>query len=255
MAFEFRSVSKMMRFTDRVCIITGAASGIGLSTARRLAQEGGRVVIADLDAKKAEAAAAEAISVGAPDAFGIVCDVANEAAVQATVSETLHRFQHIDVIVNNAGLMSFKPLDQLEGDDWLKILNVDLLGAFYFIKQAFLHMHGGAIVNVSSIHAEETQPLVAPYAAAKTALLSLTRSASLEGKPKGIRVNAVLPGAIDTPMLWNNPNVKSGEEKIIAGDVGQPDDVAAVIAFLASDDARFIQGAAIRVDGGRLDRL
>lgn len=245
-----------MRFTDRVCIVTGAASGIGLATAKRLAQEGARVVIADLDGKKAEAAAAEAISMGAPDAFGAVCDVANEEAVQATVSETLHRFQRMDVIVNNAGLMSFKPLDQLKGDDWLKILNVDLLGAFYFIKQGFLYMHaGGAIVNVSSIHAEETQPLVAPYAAAKTALLSLTRSASLEGKPKGIRVNAVLPGAIDTPMLWNNPNVKSGEEKIIAGDVGQPDDVAAVIAFLASDDARFIQGAAIRVDGGRLDRL
>ena len=245
-----------MRFTNRVCIITGAASGIGLATAKRFGHEGARVVIADLDSKKAEAAVAEVVSAGAPDAFGSACDVANEDDVQETVSKTLERFQQIDVIVNNAGLMSFKPLEQLEGDDWLSILKVDLIGAFYFTKQAFLHMHaGGAIVNVSSIHAEETQPLVAPYAAAKTALLSLTRSASLEGKPKGIRVNAVLPGAIDTPMLWNNPNVKSGEEKIIAGDVGQPDDVAAVIAFLASDDARFIQGAAIRVDGGRLDRL
>ena len=244
-----------MRFTDRVCIVTGGASGIGLATAKRLAQEGARVVIADLDGKKAEAAAAETAS-GTSNAFGTACDVANEEQVRDAVAKTLDRFQRMDVIVNNAGLMSFKPLDQLERDDWLKILNVDLLGAFYFIKQAFLHMHsGGSIVNVSSIHAEETQPLVAPYAAAKTALLSLTRSASLEGKPKGIRVNAVLPGAIDTPMLWNNPNVKSGEEKIIAGDVGQPDDVAAVIAFLASDDARFIQGAAIRVDGGRLDRL
>ena len=245
-----------MRFTDRVCVITGAASGIGLATAKRLAQEGARVVIADLDGKKAEGAAAELLSVGAPEAFGTACDVANEENVRETVSKTLDRFQRIDVIVNNAGLMSFKALEQLEGDDWLRILRVDLLGAFYFTKQAFLHMSaGGAIVNVSSIHAEETQPLVAPYAAAKTALLSLTRSASLEGKPKGIRVNAVLPGAIDTPMLWNNPNVKSGQEKIIEGDVGQPDDVAAVIAFLASDDARFIQGAAIRVDGGRLDRL
>ena len=96
---------------------------------------------------------------------------------------------------------------------------------------------------------------MAPYAAAKAALLSLTGSAALEGKPKGIRVNAVLPGAVDTPMLRDNPNVKSGEEQIDRADVGQPADIAAVIASLASDDARFVQGAALRVDGGRLDRL
>src|SRR4051794_14764115 len=114
---------------------------------------------------------------------------------------------------------------------------------------------GGAIVNVSSIHAEETEPLVAPYAAAKTALLSLTRSAALEGKPKGIRVNAVLPGAIDTPMLWDNPNVRSGAEVIDKTRVGSPDDVAAAIAFLAGDDAGFVDGAGLRVDGGRLVRL
>ncbi len=114
---------------------------------------------------------------------------------------------------------------------------------------------GGAIVNVSSIHAEETTPLVTSYAAAKAALLSLTRSAALEGKPKGIRVNAVLPGAIDTPMLWENPNVKSGIETINPADVGKPEDVAAIIAYLASDDAAFVQGAMVRADGGRLDRL
>lgn len=143
-----------------------------------------------------------------------------------------------------------------EGEDWMRVLKVDLLGAFYFIKQAFLRMKpGGAIVNVSSIHAVETEPLVAPYAAAKAALLSLTRSAALKGKPKGIRVNAILPGAVDTPMLWNNPNVKSGAEKVNRADVGKPEETAAFIAFLASDDAKFVQGAAVRVDGGRLDRL
>ncbi|HEY8224376.1 MAG TPA: SDR family oxidoreductase [Pyrinomonadaceae bacterium] len=246
----------MMRFKDRVSIITGAASGIGLATAKRLGSEGSLVVIADIDQKKADAAAAAIESAGAPEVLAIACDVAKEEDVASAVAKTLDRFSRLDVVVNNAGLMLFKPLEELDREDWIRILNVDLLGAFYFTKQAFLHMKpGGTIVNVSSIHAEETQPLVAPYAAAKTALLSLTRSASLEGKPKGIRVNAVLPGAIDTPMLWNNPNVKKGEEKIFAGDVGQPEDVAAVIAFLASDAARFVQGAAIRVDGGRLDRL
>jgi NAD(P)-dependent dehydrogenase (short-subunit alcohol dehydrogenase family) len=115
--------------------------------------------------------------------------------------------------------------------------------------------NGGSIVNVSSIHAEETEPLVAPYAAAKAALLSLTRSASLEGKAKGIRVNAILPGAVDTPMLWDNPNVKSGQEKIEQHDVGKPEDIAAVVVFLASDDAEFVPGAQLRIDGGRLDHL
>jgi NAD(P)-dependent dehydrogenase (short-subunit alcohol dehydrogenase family) len=125
----------------------------------------------------------------------------------------------------------------------------------HFTKQAFLHMKGGAIVNIASIHALVTSPLVAPYAAAKAATLSLTRSASIEGRDKGIRANVVLPGAIDTGMLWANPNVKSGAEKIDPKDVGKPEDVAAAVAFLASDDAAFITGTALRVDGGRLDRL
>lgn len=136
------------------------------------------------------------------------------------------------------------------------MLDVDLLGAFYFIKQAFLHMKpGGSIVNISSIHAVETSLLVAPYAAAKAALNSLTRSAALEGKALGIRVNAVLPGAIDRPMLWENPNVKSGAEKIDKADVGQPEDVADAVAYLASDRAAFVQGIEMCVDGGRLARL
>jgi meso-butanediol dehydrogenase/(S,S)-butanediol dehydrogenase/diacetyl reductase len=245
-----------MRFTDKVAIVTGAASGIGLATAKRLGSEGARVCIADLNEDKARAAAAEVRAAGAPDAWASACDVSKEDQVEATVADAIGRFGRLDVVVNNAGLMVFKPITETSGEDWQRILSVDLIGAFYFTKQAFLKMKpGGAIVNVSSIHAEETEPLVAPYAAAKAALLSLTRSAALEGKPKGIRVNAILPGAVDTPMLWENPNVKSGEEKIDKADVGKPEDIAAVIAYLASDDAAFVQGAAVRVDGGRLDRL
>lgn len=245
-----------MRFTDRVAIVTGAASGIGLATARRFGSEGARVVIADLHQDKADTAADEVRKAGAPDALAVACNVAEESQVEAAVAQTMNKFGRLDVVVNNAGLMVFKPIEDLNSDDWLGVLRVDLLGAFYFTKQAFLHMkNGGAIVNVSSIHAVETEPLVAPYAAAKAALVSLTRSAALEGKPKGIRVNAILPGAVDTPMLWDNPNVKSGQEKIEQHDVGKPEDIADVIAFLASDDAEFVQGAQVRVDGGRLDRL
>ncbi len=152
--------------------------------------------------------------------------------------------------------MRFKKLEEQTADDWQRILSVDLLGAFFFTKHAFLQMkNGGAIINISSIHAIETTPMVATYAAAKAALLSLTRSASIEGKAKGIRVNAILPGAIDTPMLWQNPNIKAGLEQVSKDSVGQPEDIAAVAAFLASDDAAFVQGAMIEVDGGRLNRL
>ena len=169
---------------------------------------------------------------------------------------TLEGFGRLDVVVNTAGIMLFKPIEAFTDEDWLQVLGVDLLGAMRFIRQALLHMgQGSAIVNAASVHAMMTSPLVAPYAAAKAAILSLTRSASIEGRAKGIRANAVLPGAIDTPMLWENPNVKSEAEKIDPADVGKPEDVAAAIAFLASDDARFITGEAMRVDGGRLDRL
>lgn len=246
----------MMRFAGKAALVTGAASGIGLATAKRLGSEGARVLIADLDLEKGETAAEETKRAGSPEAFAAVCNVAEEAAVESAVAAAIERFGKIDIVVNNAGVMVFKPIAQHTGEDFLRILNVDLLGAFYFTKQAFLKMkNGGVIVNVSSVHAVETTPLVASYAAAKAALVSLTRSAALEGKSKGIRVNAILPGAVDTPMLWENPNIKSGVETINLTDVGKPEDIAAAIAYLASDDAKFVDGAAMRVDGGRLSRL
>ena len=246
----------MSRFENRAVIVTGAASGIGLATAQRFGSEGARVVIADRDLDHANAAVEEVKKAGAPDAWACACDVSNEEQVQACVAGVLTRAGAVNVIVNNAGLMTFKAITDLTAADWTRVLGVDLLGAFFFIKQAFQHMkRGSAVVNVASIHAVETEPMVAPYAAAKAAVVSLTRSAALEGRPRGIRVNAVLPGAVDTPMLWDNPNVKAGVEKVDRADVGEPADIAAAIAFLASDDAKFVQGSALVVDGGRLDRL
>jgi NAD(P)-dependent dehydrogenase (short-subunit alcohol dehydrogenase family) len=245
-----------MRFSDKNVIVTGAASGIGLATAKRFGSEGARVVIADLSAEKSAAAEKEVRAAGAPDCFSVICNVAKKEEVENCVDETLRRFGALHVIVNNAGLMVFKSIEDLSAEDFLRVLNVDLLGAFFFTQQAFLKMkNGGAIVNVSSIHAVETTPLVSAYAAAKAAVLSLTRSSAIEGNSKKIRVNAVLPGAVDTPMLWNNPNVKSGLEKIDRAAVGKPENLAAVIANLASDDAAFVQGASIIVDGGRLGKL
>jgi NAD(P)-dependent dehydrogenase (short-subunit alcohol dehydrogenase family) len=245
-----------MRFDGKVAIVTGAASGIGLATSLRLGREGARVVIADLDEAKAQQAAQQVKAAGAPGAIGVPCDVSREDAVIACVERCIAEFGRLDVVVNNAGRMIFKPLEQHSAEDMLEVLKVDLLGAFFFTKQAFLRMQGGgAIVNVSSIHAEQTTPLVTAYAAAKAGLLSLTRSAAIEGKARNIRANAVLPGAIETPMLRENPNIKSGLETLNAADVGRPEDIAATIAYLASDDAVFVQGAQLRADGGRLDRL
>ncbi len=245
-----------MSFKNKVVIITGSASGIGLATAKKFASEGAKIVLADINNDKLKQAETEVRNAGAADVWISVCDVSKQQQVEATVDGAIQNLGGFDVMVNNAGMMIFKKIEDQTESDWIKILSVDLLGAFFFTKQAFLKMkNGGAIVNVSSIHAVETTPNVATYAAAKSAVLSLTRSASVEGKPKKIRVNAVLPGAIDTPMLWDNPNVKAGLEKIEMTDVGKPEDIADVIAYLASDEAAFVQGAAIRVDGGRLDRL
>lgn len=246
-----------MSLNNKVGIVTGAAGGIGLSITQRLLRDGASVLLADLDEERL--ASASAVLAKDADQARIAtcrCDVASEADVVRTFDTAVQRFGSIDIVVNNAGRMVFKPLEEHTGEDWSRILSVDLVGAFYFVKQAFLRMKaGGAIVNISSVHAIETEPMVVSYAAAKAALLSLTRSAALEGKPKGIRVNGVLPGAIDTPMLWDNPNVRSGVEVIDKRDVGEPSDVADVVAFLVSDEARFIQGAPILVDGGRLARL
>jgi NAD(P)-dependent dehydrogenase (short-subunit alcohol dehydrogenase family) len=245
------------RFKGKVAIVTGAAGGIGAAIAGRFADEGAHVVVADLDGPKARETAESITGPHGAECLGLACDVGDEAAVEACVAATLDHFGRWDIVVNNAGLMTFKTLAEWTGEDWLKVLRVDLLGAAFFTKQMFLHAgdDGGAIVNISSIHAVMTSANAAPYSAAKAAVLSLTRTTSIEGKPRKIRANAILPGAIDTPMLWDNPNVKSGAETIDKRDVGQPRDIAAAVAFLASDDATFITGTSLAVDGGRLAKL
>ena len=246
----------MKRFEGKTAIVTGATGGIGLAICQRLGAEGARVVVAALRQDAVDQCAEQTKAAGAPDAFGAVCDVSDEAAVEATAKACIDRFGRLDAIVNNAGLMTFKALEDFTQKDWLEVLSVDLLGAMHFTRQAFQRMDkGGAIVNIASVHAVMTTPNVAPYAASKAALLSLTRSTGIEGKPKGIRANVILPGAIDTPMLWSNPNLKSGAEKLDPKDVGKPEHIAGAVAFLASDDAAFVTGASLAVDGGRLAQL
>jgi NAD(P)-dependent dehydrogenase (short-subunit alcohol dehydrogenase family) len=242
------------RFAGKVAIVTGGASGIGYATALWLGVEGACVVLADRE--DGHEAADRLQQAGVADVLACTCDVSDPAQVVATTQAAIQHFGGFDVVVNNAGRMIFKPIEEHTEADFLDVLRVNLLGAFFFTQQAFLAgRRPGAIVNVASIHALQTSPLVSAYAAAKAGLLSLTRSAAIEGKAKGIRVNAVVPGAIETRMLRDNPNLRSGVEALDEAAVGHPEDVAAAIAYLASDEAAFIDGTCLRVDGGRLNRL
>jgi NAD(P)-dependent dehydrogenase (short-subunit alcohol dehydrogenase family) len=245
------------RFAGKVAVVTGVASGIGVETARRFLAGGASVALADRDEK-----AVNAVAKSLGDEFAeqhiwaTECDVSEEDDAEAAMCGAIDRFGEVDILVNNAAVVMFKPLRQYTRHDWNSVLSVDLLGAFFFIKEAFLRMpQGGSIVNVSSVHAIETEPLVAAHAAAKAALVSLTKSASVEGREKGIRVNAVLPGATSIPA----PSERATDTPTGAATgqtaIDRPRDVAAVIAFLASSDAAFIQGAAVLVDGGRIGHL
>lgn len=241
-------------FSGKTAIVTGGLGAIGLATARRLAADGAAVVLVDRSASPEAAAAL--IALGAPGAHSWAADVADETQVREVCDRAVEAFGGLDVIINVAGVMIYKPLRDLTAADWLGNLSVNLLGPAHFTANAFRLMpRGGAIVNVASVHAHQTSPLVAPYAAAKAGLLSLTRSTAIEGKAQGLRANAVLPGAIDTPMLWSNPNVQSGAEVVDPAYVGAAEDIAAAAAFLASDAARFISGSSLLVDGGRLASL
>jgi len=244
----------MARFTDKVCIVTGAASGIGRATAQRFASEGGRVLIVDLNPEHGRQAVDEIASKGGVAKFA-ACDVSNSSQVQQAVKTAVDAWGKIDVLVNNAAMMTFLPVVQLEEKDWDKVMAVNIKSVFMFCKYAIPHMPAGsAIVNTSSVHAHESEAGVAPYAASKGAMEAFIRVLALELGHKKIRVNCVAPGAVDTPMLWNNPNVKSGKEKI-QGAVGKPEDIASAICFLASHEARFINGTTLIADGDRLDIL
>ena len=243
-----------MRFSGKTCIVTGGGSGIGKATCLRLAAERGRVVVLDLRSDAAQATVDE-IKKGGGEALAVAADVGDSARVQAVIAQTVSTYGSIDVLVNDAAMMTFTPIVDISEEDFFKVIRVNLGSVFAFSKYGAPYMQpGSSIVNVSSVHAHKTTINVVPYASSKGAIEAFTRGFSLEMASRKIRVNAVAPGAVDTPMLWDNPNVKSGAEKI-KGAVGKPEDLAAAICFIASEEAAFINGATLIVDGGRLAQL
>jgi glucose 1-dehydrogenase len=242
-----------MRFKDKVCIVTGGGSGIGKAVCQRFATEGGIVVIIDKDEIKGKEVE-KLIQQNNARALFIKTDISSSEQIQVAVKQVFDTFKQIDILVNNAAMMTFKPIVELPEEDWDMLMAVNLKSIFIFCKYCIPKMKQGAIINVSSVHAHESTPNVIPYAASKGALEALTRGLSLEYKSDQVRVNCVAPGAVDTPMLWSNPNIKSGKEHI-EGEVGRPEDIAAAICFLASEEARYINGSTLAVDGGRLNIL
>jgi glucose 1-dehydrogenase len=242
------------RFIGKVCLITGSGSGIGRATALRFAAEGALVAVVDIDEASGRGTA-DQISATGGHAMFLKANVADSGDVKACIQAIVERWHRVDILVNDAAIMTFVPITELKEDEWDRVMSVNLRSVYLFCKYTVPHMsRGSAIVNVSSVHAHETTRNVVPYATSKGAMEAFTRGFSEELEHRKIRINCVAPGAVDTPMLRNNPNIASGAERI-SGAIGAPDDIAAVILFLASAEARFITGTTLVADGGRLDIL
>ena len=244
-----------MRFTDKICVVTGGTSGIGRATCVRLAAEGGTVVALGRD--RAEGAeTVRLITKAGGQAMFMPCDLAKPRAITTTVTKVLANYQRVDVLVCDAAMMTFETVRDLPLPKWDELMLVNLRSVVQLTQLCLPHMpQGSAIVAISSVHAHQTTANVVPYATSKGGLEAFVRGLSMELDRRHTRVNAVAPGAVDTPMLWSNPNVKNGTEKIDKATVGTPEELAAAIVFLASAEASFVHGTTLVVDGGRLAQL
>jgi 3-oxoacyl-[acyl-carrier protein] reductase len=242
-----------MKLKDRVAIVTGGGQGIGWAICCAFAADGARIVLADINQETGQQAVQELVAAGV-EALAVRTDVSQAAEVEALVRQTLDRFGRVDILVNNAGLGLFRSVEACTEAEWDRVLAVNLKGPFLLSKAVMPVMKAqrrGAIVNMVSI-AGKTGGVVAgaPYSVSKAGLECLTRSLARELAPYGVRVNAIAPGIIDTPLAANHP--PSFIEAIPLGEKGRPEDVAACALFLASDDARHITGETIDVNGGLL---
>ena len=247
----------MRRFEGRVALVTGAASGIGRATAERLAREGARVVCADVEAAGL-ASAVEQMQADGFEAAACACDVSDEGQVRAAVREAVQRYGGLHVLCNVAGILRFQHSHEVSLEDWNRILAVNLTGTFLLCREAiphFLAQGGGAIVNMSSTAAIQAHAWTAAYTASKGGVLALTYELAIEYGRQGVRVNAVCAGAVKTPIHEAFAVPPGADAKLIQRIMpfhgfGEPADAASAIAFLASDDARHVNGTMLRVDGG-----
>ena len=244
----------MARFDGRVVIVTGSASGIGQATAMRFGEDGATVVCADLNA---EGAAATADKIG-NGATGVALDVSDPAAAERVVNDVVAAHGHLDVLANVAGILQFGHAADLGVDEWNRVINVNLTGMFNMIRPAlpYLLESKGNVVNVASTAGLNGQPYGAAYSASKGGVILMTKSLAVEFAKKGVRFNCVCPGGVDTPLVANMtmPDDVEGflvaRMELVRGHFAPPSDIASVLCFLASDDARNMTGAAVPVDYG-----
>jgi len=248
-----------MSIESKVTIITGAAQGIGLACGQRFAQEGARVVLADINTEKGEAAA-ESIRSSGGDAIFVGCDVGDKAQVVSLIEKTVERHGRLDVMISNAAILHIAGILDLEEEDYDRVVRVNLKGFFLSGQAAARQMvaqgGGGSIINMSSIQAVITLPNILTYSICKGGVKSLTVSMALALADKGIRVNAIGPGSIATDMVKQLMVDDAARDKLLSrtplGRLGDPSEVASVALFLASDESSYITGETIYVDGGRL---
>ena len=244
------------RLQGKVAFVTGGGTGIGAATARRFAQEGATVVICGRRREPLDEVAA-AIRAAGGQAEGVQADVADEAQIVGAIEAAAARHGRLDVLVNNAMAYSWGALESTTTADWRSNFTTSVDGTFWGTRTAMKLMkeHGGSIVNLSSICGTLGTPWMAGYSAAKAAIINFSRAAAAEGAARGIRVNVVIPAVVETPAtadMLADENSRKGTEKLIPmGRVGQPEELANAILFLASDEASYVTGAALPVDGGR----
>jgi NAD(P)-dependent dehydrogenase (short-subunit alcohol dehydrogenase family) len=248
-----------MNKVARTAIVTGAASGMGRATAKRLAQDGRAVGVLDLDGDGAAAVVAE-ISAAGGAAIALQADMGCRAQIEDAVNEARGRFGPITIVVNNAAVESFSPVERISEADWDRLMAVNLKGAFVLIQTVLPDMVAagwGRVVNISAIGAQTGAPNMALYTATKGGIIAMTRSMAVELGSKGITVNSVSPGFIDTPMARraiDGDMFPVPYEQIVAGypipRLGHPDEIAAACAFFASDEAGYVTGQLLGVNGG-----
>ncbi len=241
----------------RVAVVTGAFGGIGAAVARALAEAGAHVALLDSRPAESGAAAAAAVEAAGRRAAVIAADVASETSVESAFQEIRRRLGEPGILVNNAGITDDAILWRMSTASWRRVLDVNLTGPFLMMRAAIPAMRAagwGRIVNVASINAERGKAGQANYAASKAGLIALTRTAARELGPRGITVNAVAPGFIETPMTAALPEAirRRAVEESALGRLGKPEDVAAAIVFLSSEAAGHVTGQVLRVDGGQL---
>lgn len=238
------------RFKGKAVLITGAASGIGRATALRLAQEGAEVVLADRNLAGAEAVADAIIAAGG-DAFPLEFDAADPVSCRVMVDQAVEFLERLDVLANIAGVLQRGPFAEITPETWDSTFAINITAQFHIIQRAlpYLVATQGNIVNMASSAAMRGVPLSSAYSASKHAVVGLTKSLAAEFKDRHVRVNAISPGPIDTPLIRQ---IKPPPGSPLANiGWGEPEDVAAAVAYLASDDAKFVNGAILSIDGGQ----